>query len=329
MKYLVKSIYTPELMKEVDFMIGIYKITNMINNKCYIGQSIHIEQRLEDHKRNYQSNVHLQNSISKYGINNFKFEVIEECIEGRLNEREIYWIEYYDSTNRDKGYNISIGGQGGYLLKNASDELKNRTYKKISESKYGVKRGHNSEETNIKIGISRKRYLDTHVDAKNNLIIHLNKVRPKHLSEEAKIKLSKAMSGDKNPFYGKKHSEESRKRISESVKKAYADGKFDNVNRSHSMSIESRNKLSNSLKGNTNSKNKMNGRILINNGSVSKQINPEELQNYLDNGWVKGRIGKPKSNGRAGKIRINNGEVSKFILPEELSKYESEGWFRK
>lgn len=63
-------------------MIGIYKITNKINHKCYIGQSNHIEKRLRDHKT-YEWKRHpeypLYKAFIKYGIENFTFEVIEEC----------------------------------------------------------------------------------------------------------------------------------------------------------------------------------------------------------------------------------------------------------
>lgn len=71
------------------------------------------------------------------------------------------------------------------------------------------------------------------------------------------------------------------------------------------------------------------GRILINNGIISKQIYPDELEQYLNNGWRKGRIGKSKSNGREGKIRISNGQYKKYIFPDELPLYEKEGWYRK
>lgn len=97
-------------------MTGIYKVTNTINNKVYIGQSINIEKRWRAHRTSpYNSNSNSYNSIfyraiRKYKINNFKFEVLEECAEDKLNEREIYWIKYYDSTNIEKGYNISLGG---------------------------------------------------------------------------------------------------------------------------------------------------------------------------------------------------------------------------
>lgn len=96
-------------------MVGIYKITNTLNNKCYIGQSIDIKIRWIQHiyegKRNNPQGK-LYSAIFKEGIENFSFEVIEECPldEKILNEKERYWIEYYNSFN--KGYNSTKGGQG-------------------------------------------------------------------------------------------------------------------------------------------------------------------------------------------------------------------------
>ena len=96
-------------------MTGIYKITNLINNKIYIGQSIHIEKRWEDHKY-YSSKQHtaIQSAFKKYGISNFSFEIIEECPKDKLDEREIYWIEFYDSYNN--GYNLTKGGMSKIKL---------------------------------------------------------------------------------------------------------------------------------------------------------------------------------------------------------------------
>lgn len=100
-------------------MIGIYKITNKINNKIYIGQSIDIERRWRAHKTepfninsdNY--NTVFYKAIRKYGIDNFTFEVIEECSKDKLNEREEYWINYYNSyvnAEESNGYNMTLGG---------------------------------------------------------------------------------------------------------------------------------------------------------------------------------------------------------------------------
>lgn len=115
-------------------MVGIYKIKNLINNKIYIGQSHNIEERIKRHKKrkDYEEykDIHLYRAMRKYGIENFSFEIIEECSIDRLDEREIYWIKYYNSFN--EGYNETLGGGGGTLydynqIKNLWDEGLNVT----------------------------------------------------------------------------------------------------------------------------------------------------------------------------------------------------------
>lgn len=103
-------------MKEV--ICGIYKITNQIDGKVYIGQSVNIQRRWKEHKINYkvshdkQHNIYLYNAIKKYGLENFNFEIIEQCSPEELDDREIYWIKYYESFNKEKGYNLTRGGGG-------------------------------------------------------------------------------------------------------------------------------------------------------------------------------------------------------------------------
>ena len=89
-------------------MIGIYKITNLINGKVYIGQSIHIEIRWKEHKYSNDATP-LHQAFNKYGIDNFKFEVVEECTIDELNELEIYYIQYFNSLVPN-GYNQQYGG---------------------------------------------------------------------------------------------------------------------------------------------------------------------------------------------------------------------------
>lgn len=93
-------------------MIGIYKITNKLNNKIYIGQSIDITRRWWEHKHDNRSNSLIHLAITKYGEENFTFEVIEECSQDQLNEREQYWIEFYNSF--EDGYNLTRGGNSGF-----------------------------------------------------------------------------------------------------------------------------------------------------------------------------------------------------------------------
>lgn len=101
---------------------GIYKITNIINDKCYIGQSKEIKKRWKRHvnelNKSIHTNIHIQRAWDKYGQDNFTFEIIEECPEDKLNEREIYWIEFNNSNDYNYGYNQDSGGQEGRILNN-------------------------------------------------------------------------------------------------------------------------------------------------------------------------------------------------------------------
>lgn len=87
---------------------GIYKITNKINNKSYIGQSVHIEIRWREHIR--KGNL-IHKAIKKYGVNNFTFEILEECKINELNEKEEYYIKKYN-TIIPNGYNIEEFSNG-------------------------------------------------------------------------------------------------------------------------------------------------------------------------------------------------------------------------
>lgn len=94
-------------------MIGIYKITNLINQHSYIGQSIHIEKRWNEHRSQYnwqrESKKPLYLAFQKYGLENFEFSVLEECEKENLSNREKYWISFYN-TYKD-GYNQICGGE--------------------------------------------------------------------------------------------------------------------------------------------------------------------------------------------------------------------------
>ncbi len=90
---------------------GIYKITNLINLKFYIGSTNSITNRKGNHfsllNRSIHPNRYLQNSVNKYGIENFKFEIIEYCLEKELIEKEQYYIDIFQTYNNKIGYNLS------------------------------------------------------------------------------------------------------------------------------------------------------------------------------------------------------------------------------
>lgn len=96
----------------------IYKITNLINNKVYIGKTERsIEIRWREHRQNFfklQDDMAIHKAMYKYGPEAFEIDKIEECDNNIINERERYWIEYYNSFK--KGYNSTIGGDGAIKI---------------------------------------------------------------------------------------------------------------------------------------------------------------------------------------------------------------------
>ena len=96
-------------------MIGIYKFTNKITGLSYIGQSIQLSNRYEKHLIEAKSDRRQSKwykALREFGIENFDYNIIEECQPAELNMREIYWIAYYDSYKN--GYNSTPGGQEKY-----------------------------------------------------------------------------------------------------------------------------------------------------------------------------------------------------------------------
>ena len=104
----------------------IYKITNTLKDKVYIGQTIKtVQKRFTQHKNNsnkeYFSQIVLYKAFNKYGIENFVCEEIEEVPNDKLDEREKYWIEYYDSYFN--GYNSTLGGRTTQLYNWDTDDI--------------------------------------------------------------------------------------------------------------------------------------------------------------------------------------------------------------
>lgn len=144
----------------------IYKITNSINGKIYIGMTNNFEQRMREHKSNAKSDKYkyksrLYNSIRKYGWENFDKETIDFAKNKHdAEEKEKYYISLYNSVDKDVGYNIVAGGTGGktHDVSGANNPMYGRRYSdeeraKIGSYSRGVKR---SGETKMKISQALK-----------------------------------------------------------------------------------------------------------------------------------------------------------------------------
>ena len=151
---------------------GIYCIQNIRNSKRYIGYSVDIKIRWSDHrcdlKYNRHDNDYLQASYNKYGLENFVIYLIEECDKSKLKEREIYYIQYFDSANKSIGYNLTKGGDGIVGVErskewgdNISKGNKGRTFTK--EHKENLRIAHlgyvapQSQRDNLAIAVSGKK----------------------------------------------------------------------------------------------------------------------------------------------------------------------------
>lgn len=103
-------------------MAIIYKITNQIDNKSYIGETIRdLKTRWREHIHEsftpgHGYNYHLHCAIRKYGTDNFKIEEIDSCIDEQRFQIESFYIQKYDTANPDKGYNTVIEGSGHTLI---------------------------------------------------------------------------------------------------------------------------------------------------------------------------------------------------------------------
>lgn len=218
----------------------IYKTTNSINGKIYIGQE-------HKYKKYYLgSGTYIKRAIEKYGKGNFKKEILQKCLlKEYANDYESYWIKKLNSKV-PYGYNLTDGGEGAL---NPAEE----TRQKMSLAKKGIipwnkgKTNVYSDETRRRMGDSQRgkpgwnrgkkrpeisgknnpMYGKKRPDVSERMKLIRGKKHPlygigfmagKKHSEETKKKISEAITGEKNPFYGKKHSVENRKKMSEGLR---------------------------------------------------------------------------------------------------------------
>ena len=200
----------------------VYKITNTINGKAYIGFSVNEpeKRRIKDHLSG-RGNELLAKAVKKYGRDAFTYEVLEANVfDEFLPELEVAYIAKHN-TVVPHGYNLTYGGEGGGI---PSEE----TRRKLSKASKGRKLPPRSAEHRRKISEAKKG----------------KKLKP--LTEEHRRKISEAQKGEKNHQFGKSHSKETRRKMSEAMKGE----NHPQFGKPHSA--ETRCKISNSLKGEKN-----------------------------------------------------------------------------
>lgn len=258
----------------------IYKTTNIINNKIYIGK------RKGNFDKNYKgSGKILKSALKKYGKENFIVELIEECPNLQIqNEREKYWISYYKNLGFSS-YNIALGGDGGniyeYLPESQIIEIKQKLSKLNKEGKCGNKGKHFTQEHKKKIGLANKNKKRTPemIERHRQLILgkpawnkgltiddervkkYARKKGTFHHTAETKALLSIKCSG-----FTHKVSDETKKLISDKLK-----NKLKTTEHKIKIGLAMKNK------------------IWVHKGELTKMINKEKLNDYLLNGFELGR----------------------------------------
>lgn len=214
-------------------IIGVYKISNTLcpEGKYYVGYSCDINHRWCIHRSTLKTNKHcnilMQRAYNKYGTDCFSYEILHECeTEEEAKNIELSYLE--DLTIRDKLYNLHYNSSGGDIITHHPDReqiierMKNTQKEKISKM--------TKEERQKKWGQPGEKngmYGRTHTDEVKQLFSQTHKGNTYTLglkmSAERRERMSKARkgkyTGEKNPFYGKHHSEETLKRIQETKQK--------------------------------------------------------------------------------------------------------------
>lgn len=258
----------------------IYKITNKLDGKSYIGQKK--STKLVEHY--WGSGDLITAAIRKYGIDNFDREILEWCnSKEELNTAEIYWIKKFNTI--ETGYNLSPGGNGGYLGPEAAAKVsaKLKLYfsnpenrKKQSKRLTGVvssRKGKTAENDE-----AVKRFAEQLAERYANGELIPGMTGKKHKVETLEL-MSACKMGELNPFYGHHHSQESKDSMSKKLT-------------GHIVTEEQRRKIS---EANSGKKNGMYGKkpfnankISITDGVRNKYIKEEDLSEYIAQGWRKG-----------------------------------------
>lgn len=224
----------------------VYLTTNLVNGKKYIGKKTSNKFLGEKY---LGSGVVLNRAVNKYGKDNFKVDMLYAAeTEEDLNRAEFEYIKNADAPNSEDYYNVADGGKGGNTLRGFTEEQMNEFRHKVHGPNHPSWSGKNNPKYgthNIPTEETRQKQIEVH----------------KHIPHDH--------------FKGHKHSEKSRKQISETLKR-------------------------------TNHNSEYKGGTMVTNGIVTRRARRDEIQSYLDNGFKIGWDDKTLEKRKQAKINANN-----------------------
>lgn len=302
----------------------IYMTTNLVNGKKYIGQKAS-----PVFVKSYKgSGTLICKAFKKYGLENFETKVLEWCSnQEELDKSERRFIEQYDAVNSEDFYNLASGGSFGNARKGSkmSEEGKAKIAKATAGENNPMYGKHHTKESCEMMAKHHADFKGENSPSYKRICINNgNKVKyvnseelSDYLSKGWRLGITEEMSKKKSEeSKGRHHSKETREKLS-FANKGEKNGMF-----GKKMSEETKKLFSK----------QRTGRKWINNGTDNKFVKPEDIEMYLQQGWMLGRTSptdetkKKTSASCKGKQTIHKEEVIKKVNEDELDKYILEGW---
>ena len=214
--------------KGYTIVIGIYCIRHILSGKCYVGQSINIKRRIQEYShQSRKPSMAIVAALEKYGAEAFEWEVLEVCAEDDLDDRECHWIASLDCIS-PKGYNLRSGGAYGRQSLSTRRKIgKAHKGKYVSES---TRRKLSKINKGKKLSKEHKRKIrSAWWDKSAEIIAHYKQSKSvsetsrvlgcpattiRRILKENNIIIKYDGAGKNNGFFGKKHTKESKEKVS-------------------------------------------------------------------------------------------------------------------
>lgn len=314
----------------------IYKITNLIDGKIYIGKSVsNYLRRYSEHLKAAENwgelqqaqRSHIYSAMHRYGVENFEISLIEECSNEILSEREKYWISKFNSQDPSIGYNIAPGGAGGDTFSALTEEEKR----------------HRREKMSLTLSSKTKGYVAIHKDTVNK------RVPPEVLETYLTNGWEKGV--DTSTFAphskGYRQSPESIRKRLEARANRSEEEKL-KTSKLHSEAAKKQMSLLSSQEKTERARKARNAKKLlypndkqcwIHKDNLNKFIYSSELLNYVSQGWETGRIDSAETTNKrktsqkrakhsSGYAYVYKGEECIKVDNSLLDQYLSDGWKR-